>query len=100
MGQVTDEPGTDLSVATETACATCGVLVPNEGLSLHLGWHARTEAPLQAPLNISVLGNNAGMFSWMTQSQLLEAMANAIGTIQQTIGTEGNYRFLRDFGKP
>ena len=101
---MSDEPGTDLSTSTEVNCHICGVLLDTEHYPVHIKWHndmpmrpskgIYAGMPVEDAINlltqqIQTLQND----KWMLENQLKDA----ITAIERTIGTEGNYRFVRDW---
>lgn len=75
-------------------------MVPVENMTLHFGWHSRTEMNPNIGYNLTGDANSAGVYAGMPLDQAINNLAQAIAVIQRTIGTEGNFRFLRDWSKP
>ena len=103
------EPGKDLSEPKgETKCFQCGVWVDDTDYNLHVSWHVQVQPqqPTYSNGYNAAGGNSPGYYSQlsfyggMPMDQVIRQLADAIETIQRTIGTEGAYRFLRDMSRP
>ena len=102
---MSDEQGIDLSEPTETSCFLCGVQVPNESYSLHVSWHSGVDvkdSTYMNPHNGTAVASpgyypQLSFYAGMPMDQVIRHLADAIEVIQRTIGSEGAYRFLRDY---
>jgi hypothetical protein len=118
------EPGKDLSVPGDTKCCTCFQWIPTEDYHLHMTWHASLPKPQPVPApglypplggdTFNSVANSVGIHAGMPVEdainqlcgmlQVLQAdkynLQNEINKLQAVIGTEGCFRFLRDWGQP